>query len=434
MKSVFALLLVILLAFSGYHLTFRGVRFRAPRFTRVFYLTGAEFLLLGLLLSPALLNILDEPTRQRLAPLSTMALGWVGMLYGFQFDLKRLRRFPPARTAVALLESVFTMALALPLALWHLPSLFPESASLLIPLSLLMATAAACSGQTGLALLAAEKGAEADDGRIDLLRYLASLDGLPALLVFGLAFSFRPGPEGGAWVAAPAGAIAMSLGAGMGLLVLFWLFVNQNMDESELALVVIGMILMASGVAAMVGFSPLLTNVFVGLCLVNMTRRGERIYRILAIVEKPAYLVLLVFLGALWQPAPAAVWIGAAAFLTVRTAAKAAAVPLALRLVPAAGRYPAFLGLGLVEQGGLSLALLLDFSHRFPEAIVAGVVSAVLGATLLSELIGLRLQRVAAGRAGRPDAADPVDMVDSVDSVDSVDAMDAMDAKDADVP
>jgi len=50
MKIIFALLIIVFLAFSGYHLTFRG--FKLPLFAREFYLTGTEFLFLGLLLGP----------------------------------------------------------------------------------------------------------------------------------------------------------------------------------------------------------------------------------------------------------------------------------------------------------------------------------------------------------------------------------------------
>jgi len=48
MKIVFALLIIVFLAFSGYHLTFRSLKL--PLFAREFYLTGTEFLFLGLLL------------------------------------------------------------------------------------------------------------------------------------------------------------------------------------------------------------------------------------------------------------------------------------------------------------------------------------------------------------------------------------------------
>ena len=51
MKIVFALLIVIMLCFSGYHLTFRGLKL--PIIARKLQLTGTEFLFLGLFPKPA---------------------------------------------------------------------------------------------------------------------------------------------------------------------------------------------------------------------------------------------------------------------------------------------------------------------------------------------------------------------------------------------
>ena len=93
MKVTFALLIIIFLAFSGYHLTFR--HFRLPLFARIFYLTGTEFLVLGLLLGPQFLNLMDPETQKGLAPLTALLLGWIGLLFGFQFEIKKLRRVPP---------------------------------------------------------------------------------------------------------------------------------------------------------------------------------------------------------------------------------------------------------------------------------------------------------------------------------------------------
>jgi len=75
MKLFFAFLLIVFLAFSGYHLTFRG--FRLPLFARKFYLTGIEFLFLGFLLGPQFFNLLDSATCRGLEPLSVLLLGLI---------------------------------------------------------------------------------------------------------------------------------------------------------------------------------------------------------------------------------------------------------------------------------------------------------------------------------------------------------------------
>ena len=105
MKIFFALLLIIFLAFSGYHLTFR--RIELPLFARKFYLTGTEYLFLGLLLGPQFFNLLDSQTLLGLEPLFALLLGWIGLIFGFQFEIVKLRRFPLEFLSAAIIESLF---------------------------------------------------------------------------------------------------------------------------------------------------------------------------------------------------------------------------------------------------------------------------------------------------------------------------------------
>ena len=105
MKIFFALLLIIFLAFSGYHLTFK--RLKLPFFKYKIYLTGTEFLFLGLLLGPQFLNLLDTQTMGGLDPLSALLLGWIGLLFGFQFEFSRLRRFPEQFLIAGIFEGIF---------------------------------------------------------------------------------------------------------------------------------------------------------------------------------------------------------------------------------------------------------------------------------------------------------------------------------------
>lgn len=111
MKIIFALLLIIFLAFSGYHLSFRN--FKLPLFARHFYMRGIEFLFLGLLLGPQYLNLIDSKAQDGLAPLAALVLGWIGLLYGFQFEIKKLRRFPLEYAAAANLQGGLTLFLVL---------------------------------------------------------------------------------------------------------------------------------------------------------------------------------------------------------------------------------------------------------------------------------------------------------------------------------
>ncbi len=388
MKIFFALLIIVFLAFSGYHLTFRGIRL--PLFARTFYLTGTEFLFLGLLLGPQFLNLLDEETTRGLEPLGTLLLGWIGLIFGFQFEMAKLRRFPFEFLLAAIMEGLLTLTLVFLGVYLVLFPFLSIAGPMKIVAALVLASAAACTAQTGLAILA-PKIADRPRNTVTILRYISSIDGLCALMFFGLVFLFRPLLYAEAsWIGEVQWGVSVSLGTLAGLF-LYNLFIMQRRPESELILLVIGMAVLLSGMASVLNFSPLLTNFVVGFCLVNFSREKERVFEMLIRVEKPFYLLLLVILGVNWRLDTACVFLSAAAYCLFRCLGKFSGGFLVTRLSPGLRQYPSNLGFGLLDPGGLPLAILLDFQKGFPSDITNGVSSIVLIAVILNNFLSLPL-------------------------------------------
>jgi hypothetical protein len=385
MKITFALLIIIFLAFSGYHLTFR--HFRLPLFARIFYLTGIEFLVLGLLLGPQFLNLVDPETQKGLAPLSALLLGWIGLLFGFQFEIKKLRRFPLEFFFGAVFEGLVTLALIFTGVYLTLMLCCDIPDSFMIVVAITLAAAGGCTAQTGLAFLSPDLIAERQN-TVKLLRFISSVDGLIPLLIFGLCFFYNPSTgSGGSWIGGLWPGILTSLCASFGLLLLFTLFISHRRFQKELILVVIGMTMLTSGLASSLKFSPLLTNFFVGFWLVNLSRDKERIYQILMTVEKPTYLLLLVFLGVCIRFDAMGLVLLALVYCLYRTLGKFLAGFLLTRLNPELQKHPAQLGFGLLAQGGLSLAIFLDFQQTFSSRISTFVISFGILAVIYNEFL-----------------------------------------------
>ncbi|MBN1932087.1 MAG: hypothetical protein JW786_10825 [Desulfobacterales bacterium] len=384
MKVFFALLIIIFLAFSGYHLTFR--KFRLPHFTRTFYLTGTEFLFLGLLLGPEFLNLFDAQTARGLEPLSALLLGWIGLLFGFQFEVSKLRRFPFEFLIAAVAEGLLTF-IPVFLGAYLTLSFFqniPET--LKIIQSLALAAIAACTAQTSLAILA--PGTDAQHRKLlTLLRYISSIDGLIAMLIFVLVFLFRPlWFAEASWTGELQWGIFIIIGACAGLL-LYALFLSQRRPETELILVVIGMAVLISGLASVLNFSPLLSNFFIGFCLVNFSREKERIFNMLISVEKPVYLLILVLLGINWRFDSGWIFLLAAAYCLFRLLGKVLGGLTIKHLSPELKNHPSQLGFGLLDSGGLALAILLDFQQGFPCPITHQVISLALLSAIYCNLL-----------------------------------------------
>jgi hypothetical protein len=385
MKITFAFLIIVFLAFSGYHLSFRN--FKLPLFARQFYLSGTEFLFLGLLLGPHFFNLFDQETQKGLAPVCALLLGWIGLLTGFQFEIKKLRRFPAEYFLAATLEGCLTMALVFCTLYFTLPFFIDVSNPIKAVAALTLAAAAACTAQTSLVLMAPASISRRRN-TVRLLRYLSSIDCLGALLIFGLAFIFHP-PHGSdaSWIEMLGLGVLLTLGTSIGLLLLFTLFLSQRRPVNELILIVIGMTILTSGTASAFNFSPLLTNAFLGFWLVNLSRDKERIYQILLSIEKPVYLLLLVFLGIGLHIDSMHVIFFAAVYCLYRISGKFFSGFFLTGLGRGLKTFPRKLGFGLLEQGGLTLAILLDFRQAFPSDITAFFISLAILAMIYNEFL-----------------------------------------------
>ncbi|MFW6081046.1 MAG: hypothetical protein ACOC7W_03955 [Desulfosalsimonas sp.] len=379
MKIFFAFFLVIIAAFGGYHLSFRRVA-GGGKFAWL-NLTGLEFLAIGLLLGPRFLNVLDESTARSLEPLTALALGWIGLLLGFQFEASQLKKFPPAFFLAMLVESTFTVLVSFCFFYFMLPVFVPLSGSMQVVLPLMLSAAAACTSQSGLALLfPARAGRQA--ATLRLVRYMASLDGLVPMAVLVFIFFARTREVS----VTPVQILFLLAAALGGIFIIYMFFLARRRGIDELGLVIIGMTIVTSGAAAMVGFSPLLANFFMGLCLVNLTMEKEKIFHLLASIEKPVYLLLLIFLGASWHLPDFWIALPALAFFIVRFAGKIGGAMGAVRLLPALHGCPGLLGLGLLEQGGLAVAILFDFQQRFSGPEVTYAVGFALAAIVFAQL------------------------------------------------
>ncbi|MGH7700056.1 MAG: hypothetical protein ACREMJ_06005, partial [Gemmatimonadales bacterium] len=92
---------------------------------------GTPLILLGLLLGPGI-GVLDRAVLRALAPLTALAIGWIGAVFGARFEWRFVRRIPIAVWVLVLLQSVCVFG-AVGLAAWLLARWRPELAQAWAP-------------------------------------------------------------------------------------------------------------------------------------------------------------------------------------------------------------------------------------------------------------------------------------------------------------
>jgi len=364
---------------------------------RFLVVSGAEYLLLGVLLGPTFpaIGVFDNLTG--IVPVIALAAGWVGLLRGTDFDFASLQKLDSATWRIVFLHHLlpgiavglgayyFFTESGLVYASWELG---PEQKRT----SMLSAAALAC--------FAAADSAEPFDllsrryeisGRLSpLLRNGTRLGDIMVILSFGLIFCVfhesAPGakqysPSLWAWV-------TVLLGAALGFL--FSLFLAGDESDNSRFLALVGIIAFASGGAYFLELSPLAVNLSMGFVLVNFARGGHLLHSTLESTERPMAIVLLIFAGALWKPTDLAVTLLAlGGFLVLRTLFKWLA-----SLIAAWGtslRKDLFRG--LLAHGDVTLAMAVSFRLVYQGGAADLAYSVVLGSIIINDLLAPRLLR-----------------------------------------
>ncbi len=148
------------------------------------------------------------------------------------------------------------------------------------------------------------------------------------------------------------------------------------------------MVAFSGGIALYFRLSPLFINMIMGLVAANLPGSKNRIFNLLTHLEKPFYIVFLVLAGAAWQLGSPWAFLGALAYLLARFVGKLCGGALAARMVKPRHTFPKNLGMGMISQGGMVIAMVISYQQLHASQISHIIVTMVLIGVLLSELLG----------------------------------------------
>jgi Kef-type K+ transport system membrane component KefB len=137
-----------------------------------------------------------------------------------------------------------------------------------------------------------------------------------------------------------------------------------------------------------------------GVVVANLPGSKNRIFNLLARLEKPFYIVFLILAGAIWRPGSPWALPLAFLYLGLRLIGKVSGGYLAARAAPDDSRPPPTVGLGLISQGGIAIAMVMNYYQLSSAELTDVVVTTVLVAVILNELASPFLARTVLSRAG----------------------------------
>ena len=406
MASAFVLVLIVAGAYLAAHWAFEWL---GHRFLLV---SGAEYLVLGILLGPQVSGVLYASVLDAFAPFMTLALGWIGAVVGSHFHLPRLVRTRGVLFRVAFVEAALTLSVTAAILTAGLAWLYQLPLSDTVAPAVALGAVATASSPTGVAMLTrrlVRRGMV-----VRQIEVATGVDAFTAIVTFSILLCAAHSPPA-AGVRAPTptewAVISVALGCVGGAL--FHLFVGSEQNVDRLFISIGGAVILVSGAAAFLRLSPLLPTMLIGAMLANTTRNREQIREALTRVERPFYFVLLIFAGAAWDPGISAWWIiPALFFVVVRVFAKLTSARLAALFNGALEALGRRWGLALLGQGGLAIAIALDYQLFHGDLLMPDVVfTAAVTSVLLTDLSSAQLVHSVVRRYTRRefDAPTPVE-------------------------
>lgn len=403
MKALLAVLILVLAGLLGARFGFREER--GPLGLRLLLATGTHFLVLGYLLGPQALGLFTPELLDTLSPVIMLGLGWIGLLFGLQFEVPALRGFRADEHVATFGQAVVAFAVLAGAGLAAL-ELLGVTDPLAVPLTLAGAATGAISTPTGLGVVFGSIRASGPVSR--LLSLAASLDAAVGLVALaGVLAWFHPPSILADAPLAPLRWMAVSVLMG---LLFGWLFLSLTRDPGdpqEFVLFLLGLALLAAGVQAYFSVSALFGCAVAGAFIANATPMRERAFQVLSTWETPVHVLFLLLSGALlrftgWVLVPMVL-----GYVVLRVGGKLLGGAWLARTLPPTERR-GDLGLGLTAQGGISVAMAVSVHHVLGNAYPGSVGPDLFFATVVlgvaaCEMIGPPLIRRLLVRAGEAD-------------------------------
>ncbi|HEX03773.1 MAG TPA: hypothetical protein ENH10_01260, partial [Bacteroidetes bacterium] len=348
-------------------------RLKIPRVT--------GYLLMGLLIGPHLTGLIPEHVVKNLDVINDIALGLILFAIGNEFEWSLLKRIGIWNLIrLAAFESTGVMVLV-------------SGGFLLLGydlvLSLLIGSIAVATAPAATLLVVREYHSKGP--LTDRLLALVAINNLLAMGLFRVIYSFVHLGNG----ADPASAmiqpiyevvVSVVLGIALGKLLGLW---EKHLDElPELLLVIIGIVLVGTGIARMLHLPPMLVAMAAGATVANSSYVHRLIYVQQRQLEQPIYIAFFVLAGlSLHLETLLKMGIAGIVYLVARLLGKIGGIWVAGKYSGQPKEVSNFLGITLLCQAGVAIGLSYEVLADYPE-IGQMITTIVLATVILNETIG----------------------------------------------
>ncbi len=356
------------------------------------------YLVAGLIVGPYCLNIFREGDAAVNAVLTNIALGFIAFSIGVEFKFSHIKKIGSSSITITVLQACFaTILVDVTLIAFG------------FPLPLCLTLGAIASATAPAATLMVVRQYRAKGPVTSTLLPVVAMDDAIGLVLFSVSLSVAQALSGSAGLTLrsmllePLAEIVLSLliGSAVGLLIAISMrFFHSKTNRLSIAVTAV---LAGSALASIFNLSSLLLCMAIGACLVNIRKDAEAIMEVTDSWTPPLFMLFFVLSGAELDLAvvPTVGLVGIL-YLIARSLGKYSGSYLGAAIVKAEPNIRKYLGITLLPQAGVAIGMAQVVLTALP-VYGAKIQAVVLSATLVYELIGPMLTKIALTAAGEID-------------------------------
>ncbi len=355
------------------------------------------YLIAGILIGPSVLKIIPQSGVDSLEIISQVALSFIAFSVGSEMNINSIKKIGSKILLVTIFEALgaFLMVTLAMMLIFKTDFAFALTIG-----SIASATAPA-------ATLMVIRQYQARGELVDVLVPVVALDDAVCIMAFGVASSIATSMLSGAalnitnMLLIPLKEIFLAIIIGFISAILYILISKKLKNDEETLIFTLAVVLGLTALTLKLNISGLLTLMVTGIVIANMGKVSRRYQQLINQITPPIFVCFFVLSGAdLSIDGLTHVGLIGIGYVIFRVIGKMGAAYISTRITGFSKEVQNNLGLTLVPQAGVAIGLSLIASNIIPDPHGAMIRTIILGATIIYELIGPMVAKIALKRAG----------------------------------
>jgi Kef-type K+ transport system membrane component KefB len=315
------------------------------------------YLISGIIVGHAGMDLIHAENSEVLHVLSEVTLSFIAVVIGGEFSFAKLKIYGKNVILLTLAQMITTFGLISGgLLIIGMPSY----------VSFLLGAIGAATAPAATVVIVEKM--KARGKFVDYLYGIVALDDAGTIVLFSITFALSAGMISAVEVSILHSIshamfeIIFSIMIGVFSGVIIHAVTIKKNNKNSIKIITLGILFMATSIAISLHLSPLITNMTIGMLLINLSRKNLRILSIIEPLTPPLYAVFFAIAGTELDPkifSNKTILIAGGIYIFARAIGKYSGIYLGGKLLKAPENVTNYLGLSLFPQAGVAIGLVL---------------------------------------------------------------------------